>query len=57
MYILYMQILKVVTKVKQNMKLEKELKMVEKVRKIPFMTARLDFFLCAHLFTHKDHTD
>lgn len=57
MYMLCMQILKVITKVKQNMKLEKELKMVEKVRKIPFMTARFDFLLCAHLLTHKDCTD
>lgn len=38
----YVQILKVITKVKQNLKLEKENKIVAEVRKILCLTARFD---------------
>lgn len=52
-----MQILKVFIKVKQNLKLEKELNVVEEVRTILFMREGFDCLSCAHLFTYKDHTD
>lgn len=51
----YVPMLKVITKVKQNLKLEKEIKIVEEVRKILCLTARFDCLPCTHLVTHKDH--
>lgn len=51
---LYVQMLKVITKVKQNLKLGKKIKIVEAVRKILCLTARFDCLPCTRLLTHKD---
>ena len=56
-----MQILKVFIKVKQNLKLEKELNVVEEVRTILFMRDLIVFHvhICSHIRTtqtnHKHH--
>ena len=57
MYILYMQILKVIIKLKQNLKWEKEFNIAAEVKTMLFMREGSDWRSCARLFTCKDHTD
>ena len=58
MYILYMQILKVIIKVKQNLKWEKEFNIVAEVRTMLFMREDLTAFpvhVCSHIRTTQTH--
>lgn len=59
MYILYMQILKVIIKVKQNFKWEKEFNIVAEVRTMLFKSEDLTAFpvhVCSHIRTTQTMT-